>query len=212
MMNSHVQMVNVFMVNKSVIVVVIALMVPMSRLMYAIQVSVHIHSMQCLYFFFSVFHHFSISWIPWGTFVVTSTFESIVSIFFLFILEVRCRPGEWQCNNGDCILAKSYCDGRYDCRDYSDERWCRKCLMIPLFIRFIPFSFYFSFFLPFKIARWLNEWAQISKLHVNLFKFSFVHIPSSSPFSTNPQFSHDFGQLYKKKKNPPKKQNSFDTN
>lgn len=129
--------------------------------------------------------------------------------FDFVFLEPRCRPGEWQCNNGDCILAKAYCDGRYDCRDYSDERYCRKCLMISprKSFRFIPFSFFPFFFSAIQNARRLNEWAQFSKLHVNLFKFSFVHTPSSSPFSTNPPFSHDFGRNCTKKKLPPK--NSF---
>lgn len=38
----------------------------------------------------------------------------------------RCRSGEWQCSNGDCIHLSGRCNGRYECRDYSDEASCSK--------------------------------------------------------------------------------------
>lgn len=109
MMNTNVEMDNASMVNKNVMVGVTAMMVLMSHLKCAIQVS-GTFSLSILYF--TSFIH--------GTICKSNLF---------FSLEGRCRSGEWQCNNGDCILAKAYCDGRYDCRDYSDERWCRKYIL-----------------------------------------------------------------------------------
>ena len=39
---------------------------------------------------------------------------------------VACRSGEFQCSNGDCIAEAERCDGKFDCRDRSDESGCRK--------------------------------------------------------------------------------------
>lgn len=46
-----------------------------------------------------------------------------------------CSRSEWLCTSGECIPLGSHCDGRYDCRDYSDERSCRK-FMISVFLFF----------------------------------------------------------------------------
>ncbi|CAH2281689.1 SCO-spondin [Pelobates cultripes] len=37
----------------------------------------------------------------------------------------HCRPGEFECHSGECLNASStLCDGKNDCRDYSDEEGC----------------------------------------------------------------------------------------
>ncbi|XP_069815842.1 SCO-spondin-like [Dendropsophus ebraccatus] len=37
----------------------------------------------------------------------------------------HCRPGEYECGSGECVNAsKSMCDGKGDCRDFSDEEGC----------------------------------------------------------------------------------------
>lgn len=35
-----------------------------------------------------------------------------------------CRPGQWQCDDGDCISDVWRCDGAGDCLDGSDEMDC----------------------------------------------------------------------------------------
>lgn len=32
-----------------------------------------------------------------------------------------CKLSEWPCSNGTCISLSKYCDGTYDCLDFSDE-------------------------------------------------------------------------------------------
>lgn len=52
----------------------------------------------------------------------------------------HCSRDEWLCNSGECIPLRAHCDGNYDCRDYSDERSCRK-FMICTFFAFFPIIF-----------------------------------------------------------------------
>lgn len=45
----------------------------------------------------------------------------------------QCSRSEWLCSSGECIPISSHCDGRYDCRDYSDERSCSKFMIYTFF-------------------------------------------------------------------------------
>lgn len=36
----------------------------------------------------------------------------------------HCSPGQFQCNNGNCIQPNQICDGISQCRDKSDEQDC----------------------------------------------------------------------------------------
>lgn len=36
-----------------------------------------------------------------------------------------CGPLEWMCGDNSCIPIEARCDGRDDCRDYTDELDCR---------------------------------------------------------------------------------------
>ena len=42
----------------------------------------------------------------------------------------HCSPGQFQCNNGNCIQPNQICDGVSQCRDKSDEQDCGKLLSI----------------------------------------------------------------------------------
>ena len=39
-----------------------------------------------------------------------------------------CGTGQFRCEDGQCVDAALRCDGRFDCRDDSDEFNCGKCL------------------------------------------------------------------------------------
>lgn len=95
---------------------------------------------------------------------------------FGFILD-GCRSGEWRCNNGDCILLSAYCDGRADCRDYSDERFCSKCsfFFVCFLFTFQAFSF-FHFISLFHCPKNLKK-AQFVILF-RILMYSFIHCHS----------------------------------
>ncbi|XP_022125502.2 putative vitellogenin receptor isoform X4 [Pieris rapae] len=63
----------------------------------------------------------------------------VLLIFFLCVLatssaqfidefqdfNIECQgEGVFECRSGDCILQEQFCDGRYDCKDGSDENFC----------------------------------------------------------------------------------------
>ncbi|XP_017777455.1 PREDICTED: low-density lipoprotein receptor-related protein 1 [Nicrophorus vespilloides] len=37
----------------------------------------------------------------------------------------KCSPGEYQCDNGECIHPSNLCDGKNNCKDNSDEKNCK---------------------------------------------------------------------------------------
>ena len=37
-----------------------------------------------------------------------------------------CKPGQYQCGDGNCVNKNQICDGKYDCVDWADERDCSK--------------------------------------------------------------------------------------
>lgn len=41
-----------------------------------------------------------------------------------FLENTTCKPGDYQCANGQCIAASWQCDGEDDCGDKSDELLC----------------------------------------------------------------------------------------
>ena len=43
---------------------------------------------------------------------------------WLTIVVPVCRENEKQCDTGECVHARRFCDGHIDCRDASDERKC----------------------------------------------------------------------------------------
>ena len=47
------------------------------------------------------------------------------------IIDRKCGPSEFKCNNSLCISAAFKCDGQNDCRDNSDENdeLCGECIL-----------------------------------------------------------------------------------
>nr|XP_027207549.1 low-density lipoprotein receptor 1-like [Penaeus vannamei] len=41
--------------------------------------------------------------------------------------QLACASTEWTCGDGTCIPLEGRCNGRYECRDYSDEDRCPAC-------------------------------------------------------------------------------------
>ena len=42
----------------------------------------------------------------------------------------KCFMGKWKCANGKCVYSVDVCDGGDHCGDGSDERNCRKLMVI----------------------------------------------------------------------------------
>lgn len=48
---------------------------------------------------------------------------------FLFLANSTCNPSEFKCDGRKCLSNSKRCDGVVDCRDYTDEKNCRKFLI-----------------------------------------------------------------------------------
>lgn len=114
--SSLVTMENVFVANTNVTADAIVRTARMSQRKHVIQVRIRVlHS-----------RHFLFFWLKKR--------NKMLWIKTIILCLGRCQPGEWRCNNGDCILLSAYCDRRYDCKDFSDERFCSK--YSPVFVLF----------------------------------------------------------------------------
>lgn len=39
------------------------------------------------------------------------------------------KEGVFHCLDESCVPQEYYCDGKYDCKDASDENFCSKCII-----------------------------------------------------------------------------------
>ena len=53
----------------------------------------------------------------------------MILIIVYVCVSAGCRPGQWQCANGDCINVAGRCDSiPNDCDDNSDEQNCKNII------------------------------------------------------------------------------------
>lgn len=122
-MNLPAQMVNVSTTTESVMVDLIAMMEAMNRIQYASQVSSFLRFYQYC-FKFHILNHFHFTYQK--AVVQANSNVTTVIVFTIQPVSNRCTFFE---NQTQTLIANSFlkdCDGNMDCRDFSDERYCRK--------------------------------------------------------------------------------------
>lgn len=83
----------------------------------------------------------------YAKFYVERMKQSMKSLIAVFLGYRHCRPGEFTCADGRCLLNSQWqCDGDFDCPDHSDEA--------PINIKCRSSGLYLIFLIMFGLSFW----------------------------------------------------------
>ena len=80
-------------------------------------------------------HQYHTHIIPVGIFYYTGLYDNELTFCCCLLVEA-CKPGFFQCKNGQCLHEQTVCDGNRDCEDGTDETSLASCCKFLLILFF----------------------------------------------------------------------------